>query len=500
MATQSLYFEIKDFAAGIDLRKSPITAPAGTLRILKNAHVTAGGEIEKRTAFVHRGTANPSSFGLISINGLVYTVSQANVLGHIAAGGIDASGGPIIVGNVALDVTGMAGGSHVTDVTDWDLYGGRLVLSAMGANGHPHFWYQDAGGPNAFVRRIQNDSGVNPAYARAFRTYKTKIHSVWANTMRFSAAGHPEHWGGDDPAATPDPLVGAGYVILDQEDSEMQSLQGLEVYYDKLAVFSNKACQLWSISHDSVQNQLLQTLRQCGTIAPQSIRQYGSGDILFLGSDGIRSLKAREQLVSAAVSDIGSPVDPLIRELYATKGVAYMGQAIATLQPYTGRYWMVFPDRIFVLSNFPNPKITAWSVYELPFTVTDVCEAGNGGIFLRASDHKIYQYGAMTPEIYDSSPVEVTTPFLGMERPATFKQFKAIDVACTGTWSIYAALNPGSLTVEDHLGNATGPTFLEGQFAMMGHSTHLAMRFRNEAPGPATLASCMIHYDRQETT
>ena len=299
---------------------------------------------------------------------------------------------------------------------------------------------------------------------------------------------------------------GVTHVIFGQsarsrlDNAEMESLTGLEVYYDKMAIFSNKACQLWSISHDHLENQLVQTLRQCGTIAPQSIRQYGSGDILFLGSDGIRSLKAREQLIAAAVSDIGSPVDSLVRDLYTEKGMSWMGQAIAALQPYTGRYWMVFPDRIFVLSNFPSPKISAWSVYELPFTVTDVAEAGNGGLFLRADDGKIYQYGAMSPEIYDSSPVEVLTPFLGMERPATFKQFKAIDVACTGPWDVYARLNPGDLPNEDLLGTVTGPTFLDGQFAMMGHTTHLALRFTNQAPGPATLASCMIHYDRQETT
>jgi hypothetical protein len=499
MPTQSLYFEVKDFAAGMDLRKSPITAPAGTLRTLTNAHVTAGGEIEKRSKFVHRGTAPAGTFGLVAISGQLYTLSQSNVLGYVAAGGIDMSGGPITVGNIPLDITGLP--NNVTDILDWDLYGGRLFVTAYSVDGFPNTWFQDAGGPSAFMRRIDNNSGVNPAYALAFRTYKTKIHGTYANQLRFSAAGHPEWWGADNPLATPDPLVGAGYIILDQEDSEMAAAKGLEVYYDKLAIFSNKACQLWSISHDSTQNQLLQTLRQCGTIAPQSIRQYGSGDILFLGSDGIRSLKAREQLVSAAVSDIGSPVDPLIRELYMTQGEAYMSQAIATLQPYTGRYWMVFPDRIFVLSNFPNPKITAWSVYMLPFTVTDVCEAGQGGVFLRANDGKIYQYGAIEPQQFDATAqVEIVTPFLGMERPATFKQFKAIDIACTGTWEVDAAMNPGNVNAYEPLGTVTGPTFLEGQFAMMGHSTHISLRFRNVGTGPATLASCMIHYDKAETT
>jgi hypothetical protein len=499
MPTQSTYYEIKDFAAGMDLRKSPITAPAGTLRTLTNAHVTAGGEIEKRSSFRHRSNALPGSFGLVSINGLLYTLSNGGT--YQPAGAIDAAGGAFVTGNIPVPTAGITLG--FTSLHDWDLYGGRLYFTASesGTGNHHHF-FQDPGGPSAPMVRIGPTGPVpnNPAFTTAFRTHKTKIHGVWLNTLRFSAAGHPEWWGPDDPAATPDPLVGAGYIILSQEDSEMESLTGLEVYFDKLAVFSNKACQLWSISHDSTQNQLLQTLRQCGTIAPKSIRQYGSGDILFLGSDGIRSLKAREQLVSAAVSDIGSPIDPLIRDLYTTMGQAWMSQAIATLQPYTGRYWMVFPDRVFVLSNFPSPKITAWSIYTLPFTATHVCEAGNGGIFLRSNDNRIFQYGAMSPEFYDTAMVEVSTPFLGMERPATFKQIKAIDIACTGAWDVYAAFNPGNLLAEDHLGVVNGPTFLEGQFPAMGHTTHVSLRFRHAGPGPATIASCMIHYDRAETT
>jgi hypothetical protein len=33
------YFTITDFAAGLDLRRSELTAPAGTLRSMTNCHV-----------------------------------------------------------------------------------------------------------------------------------------------------------------------------------------------------------------------------------------------------------------------------------------------------------------------------------------------------------------------------------------------------------------------------------------------------------------------------
>ena len=47
----SLYYEIANFQLGMDLRKSSLTAPAGTLRLLKNAHITPGGEIEEARSF-----------------------------------------------------------------------------------------------------------------------------------------------------------------------------------------------------------------------------------------------------------------------------------------------------------------------------------------------------------------------------------------------------------------------------------------------------------------
>ena len=390
------------------------------------------------------------------------------------------------------------GWNGVISVYDWDLYSGRLYVSAHTVAGNFHFYMKDPGTtpPSCPLTNVTTGS-----YGMALRTYKSKIQAIYADQLRFSCVGEPSQWAN---ATGPPQYVGAGYIILSAEDAEMSRVIGLEAYYDYLAIFSTKACQLWYIDDDPNKNQYKQTLRQSGTTAPKSIRQYGSGDVLFLGSDGIRSLKAREQSVSAAVTDIGSPVDPAIRDLYMTQSAAYMSSAQAMLQPYTGRYWMIFPDRIYVLSNYPNPKISAWCVYVPDFlaasgTITDVAEA-DGAIYLRTSNHDIYKYGGLGVQPYDTSPVEIVLPFLGLDKPATYKQFKAIDCVCTGEWDVYAAFNPGNTAAEDYLGKVTGPTFLEGQFPMMGHSTHISLRFRNTVGGPATLSSLMIHYDEAETT
>lgn len=482
------YYEIANFAAGMDLRKSPITAPAGTLRMLQNAHVTAGGEIEKRSAFTQFSTVPANTFGLVSVGGLLYSLKPGG--GYVAAT-------PTTVGQIAVPIPA---GVTFDDVYDWDLYSGNLYVSMRGHTAGPvygvyHFYHTGAISTN-MTEVTEAPGGLN------LRTYKTKIHTVAGNRMSYSCGTQPLYWVNN---ATSNPIrAGAGYTILSQEDSDMDSLVGLEVYYDSLAIFSTEAVQLWYIDGDPNKNQYKQTLRQSGTIAPRSIRQYGSGDVLFLGADGIRSLKAREQSLSAAVSDIGSPIDALVRDLYATQTQAYMAEAVAQLQPFTGRYWMCFPDRIYVLSNYPNPKISAWSVYFPGFTWTDIAE-NNGAIYFRTTDNRVMKYGGLGAPVYDRTAIEVVTPFLNIDKPATFKQFQAIDVICTGTWEIYAAMNINDQNAEDLLGTVTGPTMLTGQFPMMGHSTHISLRFRHtpsptDPIEPATLASVIIHYAYTETS
>ena len=58
-------YQIKDFQSGLDLRKSYATAPAGSLRTLRNCFISAGAEIEKRTSFILWAAAPAGSFGLI---------------------------------------------------------------------------------------------------------------------------------------------------------------------------------------------------------------------------------------------------------------------------------------------------------------------------------------------------------------------------------------------------------------------------------------------------
>lgn len=512
------YFTITDFSAGLDLRRSSLAAPAGTLRKMINCHVTPGGEIEKRLAFVHFDDAIPGSRGLVTVSDSMYAFlpitpnTPSHVPDYWRWG----------VGDWPVDA------STLYEVLDWDVYEANQVFAiiVLDTAGNVGRYHGSGNGTSGGSNKI-----TDPNCGGFFcRTYQSKMYTVGGSFLFFSCVGKPREWTNspDNADGTPGPNQGAGSIDLSAVDSDMAFSQAIEVYFDKVAIFSKTSTQFWKIDADPLQNQFQQTLRGASTLAPKSVLQYGSGDVLYLSVDGIRSLRARNSSLAASVSDIGSPLDPVIQELYRTMGQDWLRRAMAILQPVTGRFWMIFPDRIYVLSAFPGPKITAWSEYwpvdqaGNPITITDVTTYRNT-IIVRDVNHRIYAYGGagqqrpglpdpITPgqiydgptipqNVYDSSPVELIFPFHGgPDTPATEKTFTGIDATCTGTWDVYVALNPENPDAEDYIGKLIGPSFRQGRLPMVGTGTHISLRLRSTTPGPLTLSNIIVHYNVGEAS
>ena len=74
-----MYLLIENFNSGMDSRKMALTAKPGTLQELTNCHITRGGEIEKRKAFVPIATLpTGQTFGLHGANGQLWTFGSAS--------------------------------------------------------------------------------------------------------------------------------------------------------------------------------------------------------------------------------------------------------------------------------------------------------------------------------------------------------------------------------------------------------------------------------------
>ena len=481
----SLYYEIANFQSGMDLRKSPLTAPAGTLRLLQNAHITQGGEIEKRDAFQLWCQAPAGSLGLCTDN-------NGNVYTHLPGGSPGVITPPTASAVGVIHIAQPAGDTLIYQ-GDHDVFNG-LVYAVF--SGHTSWWH--------YYNGVQVTQATNKG--TSIRTYKEKMYGVSGRTLYFSAIGDPMTW--QDPPPDGQGVVAvnnSGFINLGANDADSENLRSMEVYYDKMALFSSLSCQLWFLDPDKSLNQYYQTLRDAGTPAPNSVRQYVANDVYFLGTHGIRSLRARDLTMTAAVADVGSPIDPVIQDIIDDNLANYTSTQ-AILSPRTGRIWLVMQDRIYVLSNWASPNISAWSVYIPEFTVdlTGVVFA-DPYVVLRSTTGAIYRFGsAGAGRVFDSCPVNITTPFLNFDKPASFKFYQGFDAICSNNpgsvWNVQASFDPtANPTPFDQICTLDGATIMDGRIPISGRSTHIQLQITHAAPGPATFSKLFIHYAPAET-
>ena len=84
--------------------------------------------------------------------------------------------------------------------------------------------------------------------------------------------------------------VGAGFINL-SNNAGSEDLQAMANYFDNIAVFAKQAIQIWFVSSDENLNQQIQVLNNTGTIAPQSVVEFGDNDVFYLSVSGVRSLR-----------------------------------------------------------------------------------------------------------------------------------------------------------------------------------------------------------------
>jgi hypothetical protein len=533
---------IDNYRNGLDARKNPLTTPAGALTRLSNAAVTPGGEIEKRRAFVKVADLT-GTVGLAALGNKVVAFSKSADMTAPALG----------MENITLEFHNVpiAAGNSTIKMMDYDIFDGAIYVTfydKAAAGGkpsdyNPHFF--DTADTTGTARKYEKSEGSGKGYF--VKAYQSKVYSLYDKHVFFSAIKYPLLW---NEAATVPPSgatvvsvlpvmgvanemvilpakkmcytwtadangiyswvastpsaadlvwidqstqrTGCGFIDVALQEGGGVGLQGIEIYFDKLAIMSDQTTQLWSMDPDPNQNALSQVLRNNGTRAPKSVHQYGSGDVLYLSSSGLRSLKARDASNSAAVTDIGSPIDNIIKQLGMENGALYLKNCKAIIEPVIGRFWAVFPNEILVLSYFPGPAITAWSSYSVPFIIDYIVTAGDR-VFIR-SGNDLYAFGGKSGMEYDDCLVEVRFPYLDGGKPGHNKMFEALDATVEGAWQASVSYNYDLPEAEEFLGTMISPTWNKGRFGMQGYASHVSMRFYHQAPGPATLCNAAIHF------
>lgn len=323
---------------------------------------------------------------------------------------------------------------------------------------------------------------------RFVRPAKTKMYALSDSLLHFSAVDDPNEWN--------DANLGAGFINLANNAKGSEDLKAIANYFDNLAILAEQAVQIWFVDADESLNQQIQVLQNTGTIAPDSVVEFGDNDVFYLSLSGIRSLRARDSSNAAFVGDIGNPIDNLITDgIKNNRAEAEISQAI--LEPRDGRYLLAIGSTIYVFSYYPSSRVSAWSIYEPGFTVNKW--AYDGRQVLCRSGNKLYSLGGEDGTEYDNCTVTVQMPFLDGSAPATFKDFYGLDVTCDNIWTMYVATDPTDITLLEEVATVYQTTYGVGRATMTGYSTHIAPKLVCTADGPATLGNIAIHYNQSES-
>lgn len=329
----------------------------------------------------------------------------------------------------------------------------------------------------------------------ALETLKDKVYAGIGSIMYYSGIGLPTQWDYETDS-------GAGFNNMSSSARGSEDITGLAIYQGNMAVFQRWSTQIWFIDPLPEGNRQLQVLDNIGALSPRSIVSVGDIDVFFLSDSGLRSLRARDSSNAAFISDVGTPVDPLIINLLRSLTESEKKLAVAAVEPEDGRYWLALGEYVYVFSYFSGAKISAWGRYLPPSPVRWI-SLRDGRVRMRCEDGSYLLYGGADNNTYDDTQVRVLTPFMDVRQPGTHKQLTGADVGIEGEWLLEICTDINAVGVDgeyifETIGQVNKATFSMEAIPVDGNTTHFALRLTSFGEGYARLANIVIHYDSSQ--
>ena len=139
------YIVVENFSAGLDTRRHPLTAKPGTLQKLVNAHLSRGGEIEKRKAFeainpnqsLNTIVFNRPFHGLQATSDKIYTFTDGINSNYLTDGELPVAGGLYakLLKHPSREFDNGNYSVSLVDIVYSTLYGGKTFVLAKWSNG-----------------------------------------------------------------------------------------------------------------------------------------------------------------------------------------------------------------------------------------------------------------------------------------------------------------------------------------------------------------------------
>ena len=514
--------EFSDFATGLDRRKARDVSDANRLWELTNAYVTTGKQLGKRPGLRKIATLEAGTIGLIAGGGVLNTFSADASIAHadtlfrhnfVPNGGLAVSrvhygdvfagylyaaveyqGGTIkhhylddpgawasstayTVGNFRrpttangfrYEVTSIAGsGTSAGSEPTWPTTEGATVTDNPGAN------------QVVWTCRSFAVTDTNCPHSNGVTKQAQSIFAVDEEVVRFSATDAPRDW---------TTASDAGFLATGRQQTGATDALALAEFQKQLAIFFVDGLQIWDIDPDPALMTIRQRIANVGTRYPHSPLPF-NGDVFFLSDVGFRSVLVSQQTDNIQDSDVGSPIDKLVKP-----GLVAGINPLSVFYPGGGQFWCIIGNYAWVYTFSRASKIAAWSKYTFPFQI-EAAASLNGELYLRSGD-SVYR---VDEDYYtdDGTAISVLVemPFLSNKAPGILKQFFGFDVAMIGSASISFRFDPRTPSFQTQaiaVSGNTQPGVLNG---MEFCSTHVAPVIEHAANEEWELHSLVLYYE-----
>lgn len=473
------------------------TAFGGAPPTDNNVHIIAIWLVSPTTTYNFSGT-DPDAFMMIPATGVDSVGRPTNditVTNGFTTGGVDVASAIQTAVNSFVPTSGpdMSCQADTNKVSFWvevesALYNGWKVefrLSFCVPSG-PGMKYTLTGGLDPVFGTppaIPGGPIVKGDFALA---HNYRMFATQETFLNFSAPKDPAEW--------ENIALNAGFIDHSMLTSRKPKLISMGDYGGDLAVFGTRHVFIWHIDVLPAGDSKRQTLHGTGTFAPHSVVPYGSSDIMYLDVSGIRSLRTHDIAQVAFAADIGNLIDTLVRAKIATLTDDQKKYNVwGVVEPRSGRLWMVLFDRIYVLSDYPSSRISAWTYYDATEVPVDYMSTSDNSVYWRSGDD-IVIYGNEAGDEYDDTEGLARIPYIDGGKPATAKNWSGIDVALFGTWAVRASFDPTVPAALDSIANLTKSTYAQQKIAMNGESPAVSLEFRTTYVGPARIGNAALHY------
>jgi len=290
--------------------------------------------------------------------------------------------------------------------------------------------------------------------------------------------------------------LGSGFFKPSAHGSGMQNLIGLGSWLDNLVTFAKKAVQVWFVDVDETRNDHQQTISNVGSQSRKSVIEMNNGDVAFLSSRGVRSLRAREGVTDGYIYPLGAPIDALVLAHRDDITDAEWAAAASVIEPRTGQLWVAIEDKIFVYADHPAQGTVGWSVFNVGMQITEFVVIGLS-LYARSGD-VVYLYGGSTFSTYEADGVltaKVRIPYLDAGRPSTLKSFTGLDMAGEGEWTIKANVSTTDPTELETVAITSNSTFSDQQIPLNNRDSQIALELTNTKTGAARISRFVMHFE-----